>query len=148
MPEEDVVEDFARQLEEVCRLADSHTHRGGGMEESDNDWSDNEDEDQDMTTLGYQQLPVSDNEDSESEQSMTEEPQELVRPAPTIQLAPEDKIPDDTVDEIKSIMSKIQLPQEAIPEWAKSIPESMWLPKRTEPDSQEEGESSGHEKEG
>lgn len=47
-----------------------------------------------MTTLGYQQLPASDNEDSESEHSMAEEPQELVRPPPAIQLAPEDKIPD------------------------------------------------------
>ncbi|CAG8592343.1 9052_t:CDS:2 [Funneliformis mosseae] len=40
----------------------------------------------------------------------------------------QEKIPEDDLTIINSIMKNIKLPDSAIPEWAKSIPEEAWLP--------------------
>ncbi|CAG8571959.1 10401_t:CDS:2 [Gigaspora rosea] len=45
-----------------------------------------------------------------------------------IRASDQEKISDDDVAVISSIMKNIKLPDSAVPEWAKVIPEEAWLP--------------------
>ncbi|RHZ71875.1 hypothetical protein Glove_251g28 [Diversispora epigaea] len=47
-----------------------------------------------------------------------------------LQISPsnEERIPDDDLNIINSIMKNVQIPDSSIPEWAKVIPEESWLP--------------------
>ncbi|CEG85071.1 hypothetical protein RMATCC62417_18803 [Rhizopus microsporus] len=69
-------------------------------------------------SFGYQLLPQDD-----------EEEEEEMKEAMEIELDPKDELDAKTCDFIKSIMSRIELKEEAIPDWAKTIPESAWMPK-------------------
>ncbi|KAG0952847.1 hypothetical protein G6F29_003361 [Rhizopus arrhizus] len=101
--EEDVVEEFARQLEEVVHI-----------EDEDND-----------SFFWYQQLPQNEEGGWELLESDNEEEEETQGPL-NIRLDPSQKIDAETSDLIKTIMSKIEISN--VPEWAKSIPESSWMP--------------------
>ncbi|KAG1465993.1 hypothetical protein G6F55_000774 [Rhizopus delemar] len=101
--EEDVVEEFARQLEEVVHI-----------EDEDND-----------SFFGYQQLPQDEEDGWEPLESDNEEEEETQGPL-NIRLDSSQKIDAETSDLIKAIMSKIEISN--VPEWAKSIPESSWMP--------------------
>ncbi|KAJ2810762.1 hypothetical protein GGI24_006951 [Coemansia furcata] len=41
-----------------------------------------------------------------------------------------DKMSDEHIDQIKSIMAGIQLSDAAIPEWSRRVPEGSWMPRR------------------
>ncbi|KAI8375026.1 hypothetical protein EDC96DRAFT_497629 [Choanephora cucurbitarum] len=72
----------------------------------------------------YQQLM---SEDEEEEQ---EEGEEVDLDAPlVIKVEPSNQLNSETSDLIRSIMSNIQLSNDAIPDWAKKIPEDAWLPR-------------------
>ncbi|ORZ04776.1 hypothetical protein BCR42DRAFT_398562 [Absidia repens] len=145
----DVVENFARQLDELCATTE--------------DLCTSDDE---MVPFGYEQLPQEDEDDgtdeidefdyndnvknadsalpchsnvSTTDMSVLDEDdvdrRELVLPitAPlTISLDRNEAIPEETSTLIKDIMKKCELPDRAIPDWAKSIPESSWMPKMNE----------------
>ncbi|KAL7752516.1 hypothetical protein RI367_002050 [Sorochytrium milnesiophthora] len=67
-----------------------------------------------------------DDEDKEKVSSAPPPPQPLVidlSDVPTDAL-----LTKETVQSIQDIMRGIQIPDSAIPEWAKSLPEEMWLP--------------------
>ncbi|CEI95638.1 hypothetical protein RMCBS344292_09818 [Rhizopus microsporus] len=70
-------------------------------------------------SFGYQLLPQDDEEEEEEE----------IKEAMEIELDPKDELDAKTCDFIKSVMSRIELKEEAIPDWAKTIPESAWMPK-------------------
>ncbi|KAI9365216.1 hypothetical protein BD770DRAFT_406462 [Pilaira anomala] len=111
----DIVEDFARQLDEVVRIQS--------------------DDDEDEDNFGYAMLPQ-DEDDEEGtnmyqalESDEEEEDVQDIQDPFTIEVSSSDSLNPETTDLIKSIMANIQLSDEAIPEWAKKIPESAWLPR-------------------
>ncbi|OBZ91894.1 hypothetical protein A0J61_00057 [Choanephora cucurbitarum] len=119
--DEDFVEDFARQLDSIVRIQEQH------QEEEDEEESFNED------TSEYQQIPQ-DEEDMYqqlmSEEEEIEEEVEVDLDAPlVIKVEPSNQLNSETSDLIRSIMSNIQLSNDAIPDWAKKIPEDAWLPR-------------------
>ncbi|KAJ2773897.1 hypothetical protein IWQ57_001076 [Coemansia nantahalensis] len=76
---------------------------------------------------------------AETAERCSEEPE---RTAPPTREAPEaargpitvattDEMPAEHVAQIRHIMAGIQLSEDATPEWAKRIPESAWMPRRT-----------------
>jgi hypothetical protein len=46
-----------------------------------------------------------------------------------LNVKPVEPLDEETVQQIKDIMKNITIPDDAIPEWAKRIPEHLWLPK-------------------
>ncbi|KAI7885197.1 hypothetical protein K492DRAFT_204251 [Lichtheimia hyalospora FSU 10163] len=124
-PSEDIVEDFARQLEQVCSITPASQTQEG--HESDSE-SENE------IPFGYEQLAQEEDEGvsltDEDEDDDREQVIDLPQGPPTLSpLEKSEEISEDTANTIKSIMSKIQLSDQAVPEWAKAIPESMWIPR-------------------
>ncbi|KAI8074998.1 hypothetical protein BC940DRAFT_287173 [Gongronella butleri] len=130
-PAFDVVEDFARQLDELCATtAQLDTY------------SDDDADDDAQVPFGYEQLPQDgddgtssddndDNDDQESQENtnMMESPLNASNAEPLeLRVDPNDNIPQPTSDLILGIMKNITLPDHAIPDWAKSIPESSWMP--------------------
>ncbi|KAI9268336.1 hypothetical protein BDA99DRAFT_558492 [Phascolomyces articulosus] len=139
-PEHDVVEDFARQLEKVCAISPSMTTHH--QDENDNGYttiqdqeSDDHDSVMDQVPHGYQQLAQDEDEgvslieDEEGEQQEEEYRVQQLQDPLRVSLDKSEEIPEDTANTIKSIMKNIQMPDHAVPDWAKAIPESMWLPK-------------------
>ncbi|CAO3588728.1 unnamed protein product [Absidia cylindrospora] len=140
----DVVESFARQLDELCATTESLCTS-----------------DDETIPFGYEQLPQEDEDDgtveidefdyndiakevdglhsyaSVKDISVLDEGdvdrfREQVLPVTstlTISLDRNESIPEETSALIKDIMKKCELPNRAIPDWAKSIPESSWMPK-------------------
>ncbi|KAJ3201774.1 hypothetical protein HDU82_007883 [Entophlyctis luteolus] len=111
----------------------------------------------DPALAGYQLLdddydPGSDkdNEDDADEVDADDRDEQLP-PRPVLVAKQSDLLSNDNVDTIKSIMSSIMIPSSAIPDWAKSIPEVLWLPKvevldfgslpKVHPDSKKTSES-------
>ncbi|KAI9313560.1 hypothetical protein BX666DRAFT_709784 [Dichotomocladium elegans] len=120
---DDVVEEFARQLEQA-------------KVDNDSDGSISGDEG-DEIPFGYEQLPQ-DEDEGVSLSDETEETSSLPMEhfeAPSLALPPAEEISEDTANTIRTIMSTIQLSDRGIPEWARNIPESMWLPKLNSSDS-------------
>ncbi|CDS12995.1 hypothetical protein LRAMOSA05179 [Lichtheimia ramosa] len=123
-PSEDVVEDFARQLEQVCSITPvnptQHSH------ESDSE-SENE------IPFGYEQLAQEEDEGvslTDEDEDDREPVIDLPQGPPTLSpLEKSEEISEDTANTIKSIMSKIKLSDQAVPDWAKAIPEDMWIPR-------------------
>ncbi|CDH50949.1 predicted protein [Lichtheimia corymbifera JMRC:FSU:9682] len=143
-PSEDVVEDFARQLEQVCSITPVHqtTHQQGSESDSE---SDNE------IPFGYEQLAQEEDEGvslTDEDEDDREPVIDLPQGPPTLSpLEKSEEISEDTANTIKSIMSKIQLSDQAVPEWAKAIPESMWMPRLDDSSnsSGSNGSNSNHE---
>ncbi|KAI9473681.1 MAG: hypothetical protein EXX96DRAFT_578930 [Benjaminiella poitrasii] len=112
----DIVEDFARQLDEIVNI------RGDNNEEEEEEFNDDH--------FGYQALPQ--DEDEYHQLNSDEEDDclnvELKEPL-TIDLQPSERLSPETTDLIKSIMNNVQLSDRAIPGWAKKIPEHAWLPR-------------------
>ncbi|OAD08143.1 hypothetical protein MUCCIDRAFT_76938 [Mucor lusitanicus CBS 277.49] len=124
---EDIVEDFARQLDEEV---DAVQEQQSQTNDSD------QDDDDDDRMFGYQQLPQDDNDDDEhmygqlaSDDDDEDENQGDIKDPLQIDVAEADQLQPETSDLIKSIMSNIKLSEDAIPEWAKKIPEEAWLPR-------------------
>ncbi|KAJ3393916.1 hypothetical protein HDU92_007396 [Lobulomyces angularis] len=78
---------------------------------SDNDYNSYE---------GYEQLP----DDDFEEFKLSPKPEPL-----QIKLEPVKMMSNEHVVKIKEVMNSIQIPEEFIPQWAKYIPESEWIPK-------------------
>ncbi|KAL7318067.1 hypothetical protein PS15m_004339 [Mucor circinelloides] len=132
---EDIVEEFARQLDEVVRIQNAMDEEVDEVQEqSQVNVSDEDDDDDDDCMFGYQQLPQDDDEENmygqlASEDDDDEENQVDIKDPLQIEVAEADQLQPETFDLIKSIMSNIKLSEEAIPEWAKKIPEEAWLPR-------------------
>ncbi|GAA5803627.1 hypothetical protein EDC94DRAFT_585261 [Helicostylum pulchrum] len=105
----DIVEEFARQLDEVVRIQ-----------------SDEEEDDDDFDNFGYEPLPQDDDEDMYQQ---LESDEEDAQDPLNIDVDSSASLKPETSDLIKSIMANIQLSDEAVPDWAKKIPESAWLPR-------------------
>ncbi|KAI9301467.1 hypothetical protein BJ944DRAFT_243244 [Cunninghamella echinulata] len=149
-PGVDIVEDFARQLDELCMNAPH-------LQDDEDD-----DEDGDIP-FGYEQLPQDeegfgalnsddDYNNEEEEENINkkdtmlensdiimneiEQQQQTIDPSTlksfTIAVDTSEKLPTETSDLIMNIMKNIDLPDHAIPLWAKNIPESKWMPKLKE----------------
>ncbi|KAG2178800.1 hypothetical protein INT43_001646 [Umbelopsis isabellina] len=125
MGSRDEVEDFARKLDQLV-INQQH--------DEDDDEDEDEDEDFDNDAFGYQQLPQdtdgpeTDSGHNENGSTFTHETDQPSRTEPVQYQAGEDNnIPEDQVEFIKNVMSKIQLPA---PDWAKRLPEERWLPRR------------------
>ncbi|GAB5588128.1 phosphate system positive regulatory protein pho81 [Umbelopsis nana] len=106
----DVVEDFARRLDQIVLQQAEAT-----QQDSDDEYSQN-----DMDLFGYEQLPQDDNEDDDplSAHSDVDTHAHFI-PAPIQFEANKDTdIPEDQAEFIKNVMSKLQLPT---PEWAKQF---------------------------
>ncbi|GBB99677.1 hypothetical protein RclHR1_00360026 [Rhizophagus clarus] len=85
------------------------------------------DEDENYVPFGYEVLPQDDEEDVQENNDIAF--QQEGRPKVLhIYTNDQEKIPDDDLAVINSIMKNIKLPDTSIPEWAKSIPEEAWLP--------------------
>ncbi|KAI9261708.1 hypothetical protein BY458DRAFT_515692 [Sporodiniella umbellata] len=108
----DIVELETEQIKEFTRQLEVHIESDEEVEES----------------FGYQQLPQDEDECWEQLESDNEESNGPMQ----IELEPSHRIDSETCDLIKSIMSKVQLSEQAIPDWAKQIPESSWLPRTEE----------------
>ncbi|KAF1804030.1 hypothetical protein FB192DRAFT_1370886 [Mucor lusitanicus] len=134
---EDIVEDFARQLDEVVRIQDAMDAEVDAVQEQQSQTNDSDqDDDDDDRMFGYQQLPQDDNDDDEhmygqlaSDDDDEDENQGDIKDPLQIDVAEADQLQPETSDLIKSIMSNIKLSEDAIPEWAKKIPEEAWLPR-------------------
>ncbi|KAI8390214.1 hypothetical protein BD560DRAFT_419337 [Blakeslea trispora] len=118
--DEDFVEDFARQLDSIVRIQDDNREEVQEEEEFVNE-----------DTYGYQQIPQ---DEDMYQQLMSDEEEEEVEEADldaplVIEVEPSNQLNSETSDLIKSIMSNIQLSNDAIPDWAKKIPEDAWLPR-------------------
>ncbi|KAJ2958237.1 hypothetical protein NQZ79_g6128 [Umbelopsis isabellina] len=119
----DEVEDFARKLDHLVM-----NQQQSQREDED------EDEDFDFDAFGYQQLPQDAvgpeavGDDNENGSTFSHETDEPSRTEPIqYQTGEDNSIPEDQVEFIKNVMSKIQLPA---PDWAKRLPEERWLPRR------------------
>ncbi|KAI7898174.1 uncharacterized protein BX663DRAFT_525947 [Cokeromyces recurvatus] len=114
----DIVEDFAKQLDKIVHIQENN--------------SSETDEEEELDTFGYQALPQEDNyqllDSDDEDHSYTLEKETYIE-APIIELEPSERLSSDTTNLIKSIMNNIQLSDEAIPDWAKKIPEHAWLPR-------------------
>ncbi|KAL9553017.1 hypothetical protein MBANPS3_003482 [Mucor bainieri] len=135
---EDIVEDFARQLDEVVRIQDAMDAEVDQVQEQQSQANDSDEDDDDGDRMfGYQQLPQDDDDDYEenmygqlaSEDEDNDGNEGDIKDPLQIDVAEADQIQPETSDLIKSIMSNIKLSEEAIPEWAKKIPEEAWLPR-------------------
>ncbi|KAJ3124719.1 hypothetical protein HK098_000915 [Nowakowskiella sp. JEL0407] len=86
--------------------------------------NDVEDDDEAEDNFGY--VPL-DNSDQDTDKIELEEA-EIPEP-PTLIVKSKDKLSDDDSELIKNIMSNFSMPASAVPDWAKVIPEEMWIPK-------------------
>ncbi|KAL1935093.1 hypothetical protein VTP01DRAFT_4233 [Rhizomucor pusillus] len=93
--------------------------------DTDANSDDDEDDELEGVPFGYEQLPQDEDEGVSLDQ---DDQQDRVLEAPSITLDKSEELPEETANTIKSIMSKIQIPESAIPDWAKDIPESEWMP--------------------
>ncbi|KAG0185406.1 hypothetical protein DFQ28_009390 [Apophysomyces sp. BC1034] len=117
--EGDIVEEFARQLDDVC-LHNSPNELEGDV--SDDDLGE--------IPFGYELLPQDEEEISVGHSSETElEVQETFVRTMTVSLDESEKIPEETSELIKSIMSNIKLSAKSTPDWANTIPELLWMPR-------------------
>ncbi|KAI8842723.1 hypothetical protein BJ741DRAFT_574461 [Chytriomyces cf. hyalinus JEL632] len=112
--------------------ADSEFDRFDAQEQqvSDDDEEDEEDSTFEYAELGYEKLDDCDEESLEAEQgSSSDDIDTSAVAAPVISVQTEQLIASEDLDAIKSVMSAIAMPESAVPDWAKSIPEALWLPK-------------------
>ncbi|CAO3614245.1 unnamed protein product [Mucor fragilis] len=118
---EDIVEDFARQLDEVVRIQDAMDAAVDEVQEQQSQANDSDEEDDDDCMFGYQQLPQDDDDDENmygqlaSEDDDDDENQGDIKDPLEIAVAEADQIQPETSDLIKSIMSNIKLSEDAIP---------------------------------
>ncbi|CAO3621573.1 unnamed protein product [Cunninghamella echinulata] len=154
-PGVDIVEDFARQLDELCMNAPH-------VPDDDDDDEDEDEDEEDNVPFGYEQLPQDEegfgvlnseddynNEEEEedinkkdtmlenSDVIMNDIEQQQINDSSTLKsftiaVDTSEKLPTETSDLIMNIMKNIDLPDHAIPLWAKNIPESKWMPKLEE----------------
>ncbi|CAG8456320.1 15132_t:CDS:2 [Acaulospora morrowiae] len=106
-------------LFEVNDLSSSFSTLADPSELENQNSNDNyEDDDEEcLEPFGYELL----SQDDDDENHLT--PENL-----QIYTSEVERIPDDDLAVINSIMKNIQIPDSAIPEWAKVIPEEAWLP--------------------
>ncbi|KAI8096961.1 uncharacterized protein BX664DRAFT_70088 [Halteromyces radiatus] len=107
------------------------------LPQDDNQDDDNDDDDDNMddpnqqinsqNSIDYSYHTM---EDEESMNDIDLQSHVAVETKPlTISLNPEDSISKETSNMILNIMKNIELPDSAVPDWAKAIPESSWIPK-------------------
>ncbi|CAO3614241.1 unnamed protein product [Mucor fragilis] len=119
----------------VVRIQDAMDAAVDEVQEQQSQANDSDEEDDDDCMFGYQQLPQDDDDDENmygqlaSEDDDDDENQGDIKDPLEIAVAEADQIQPETSDLIKSIMSNIKLSEDAIPEWAKKIPEEAWLPR-------------------
>ncbi|KAI8882323.1 hypothetical protein K501DRAFT_251561 [Backusella circina FSU 941] len=122
---EDIVEEFARQLDQIVRIQDEQELYTEPMNDDDDSV--------DYDDMGYQQLPQDDNDNDgfypPIESDDEEEDAVDMRAPVSIKISPSQTMDPGTTDLIKSIMNNISLPEESIPDWARRIPESAWFPR-------------------
>ncbi|ORX56620.1 hypothetical protein BCR36DRAFT_409810 [Piromyces finnis] len=97
-----------------------------------NDNSDIENE-MDDPYSGYMPLNgyclLDDDEENEDCNNIDEEKEKALKKNKLVIEATKDsKISEDDLNIINSVMSKISIPESSIPEWAKKIPEELWMP--------------------
>ncbi|KND01338.1 uncharacterized protein SPPG_03150 [Spizellomyces punctatus DAOM BR117] len=100
---------------------------------------DSDEEEEEEYSYGYTPLnsgyePLGGDADGEDEIDGQGEPttlqSQLKAPEPlTITMDKNSIIDNDDLTIIQSVMSTITIPESAIPEWAKAVPEEQWLPK-------------------
>ncbi|RKP08281.1 hypothetical protein THASP1DRAFT_29914 [Thamnocephalis sphaerospora] len=78
-------------------------------------------DDDEFGDYGY--APLSDEPDAQEN-----EDQAATTVAPLVVPPPSEPIPEADAQLIREVMARFQFPEEAVPAWAKSIPESAWLP--------------------
>ncbi|KAJ3249130.1 hypothetical protein HDU78_007092 [Chytriomyces hyalinus] len=144
--EVDFSEAFPQTIENSQTSATQQMHMGPEveMDEAESEFdrfdaqdqqvSDEEDDEEDNTfeyaELGYEKLDDCDEESFDAEQgSSSEDVDTSAVAAPIISVQTEQLIASEDLDAIKSVMSAIAMPDSAVPDWAKSIPEALWLPK-------------------
>ncbi|KAI8322773.1 hypothetical protein GQ54DRAFT_297172 [Martensiomyces pterosporus] len=70
--------------------------------------------------------------DKDTASASTTPPQAPEQIAPIeVRIDSKNRMPAEHIDQIKGIMAGIQISDQAIPEWAKRVPESAWMPKRS-----------------
>ncbi|KAG0164995.1 hypothetical protein DFQ30_009101 [Apophysomyces sp. BC1015] len=133
--EGDIVEEFARQLDDglLNRVQGYFLLRSvvvclhNSPNELEGDVSD---DDLGEIPFGYELLPQDEEEISVGHSSETElEVQETFVRTMTVSLDESEKIPEETSELIKSIMSNIKLSAKSTPDWANTIPELLWMPR-------------------
>ncbi|CAB4401140.1 uncharacterized protein OCT59_001872 [Rhizophagus irregularis] len=98
------------------------------MNNTSNEEVNSESDEENFVPFGYEALPQDDEEEDVQENNDFAFQQEERPKVLQIHTNDQDKIPDDDLAVINSIMKNIKLPDTSIPEWAKSIPEEAWLP--------------------
>ncbi|KAJ3069158.1 hypothetical protein HDU98_007763 [Podochytrium sp. JEL0797] len=79
--------------------------------------------------LGYEALADSDEPEDELNEEADRQGAEQPIPAPPVlEISESDLIPTDDMETIRCVMMSISLPESSMPDWAKDIPESQWLP--------------------
>ncbi|CEP14314.1 hypothetical protein [Parasitella parasitica] len=117
---EDIVEDFARQLDQVVRIQDMMVEEFQEVREQQQ--LDDSDQDDEKVIFGYQQLPQDDVDNGfdqlasdDDEEKQDEVNQASIKESLKLEVAASDQLKPETSDLIKSIMSNIRLSDEAIP---------------------------------
>ncbi|KAJ3135202.1 hypothetical protein HK100_002973 [Physocladia obscura] len=102
---------------------DYQSESGNSEQDSENDLA--------YAELGYTQLADDDIDDDDDDDNESTQPnQQRTEPEPPILIAqPSDLLPEDDLNIIKSVMLGIKIPDSAVPDWAKAIPEEKWIPK-------------------
>ncbi|KAL1922470.1 uncharacterized protein VTP21DRAFT_10009 [Calcarisporiella thermophila] len=132
----DVVEDFAKQLDELCLNSHSRPNPDNVDDPAEEDAAYSED----PSALGYVQLPRSDDEHSDEDDEDLNECNDnpidndeslnsSLNSPPVIKIGRDSEMNKDDLELINAVMKNIQMPESAIPEWAKAIPEEVWMPK-------------------
>ncbi|KAJ3241719.1 hypothetical protein HDU81_011043 [Chytriomyces hyalinus] len=133
------------EMDEADIESEAQAQRANEGEDDDDDEEDNTFE---YAEMGYEKLDDCDEESFEAEQGSSEDVDTSAVTAPIISVQTEQLIasgalfilfshrvdgltltPKEDLDAIKSVMSAIAMPESAVPDWAKSIPEALWLPK-------------------
>ncbi|RIA96530.1 hypothetical protein C1645_754509 [Glomus cerebriforme] len=89
------------------------------------------DDEENFVPFGYEALPQDDDDDIQVENNdftFQQEEDSLQPKVLQIHTNDQEKITDEDLAVINSIMKNIKLPDTSIPEWAKRIPEEAWLP--------------------
>ncbi|RUS23250.1 hypothetical protein BC937DRAFT_89720 [Endogone sp. FLAS-F59071] len=103
------------------------------MQTKNNDGSDSDFDDSELASFAYQQLPQDEDERielQEDEDMNGDVDAEHARPLPaiTFKLPTEERISEADLAVINNVMKNFKLPDTAVPDWAKVVPEEAWLP--------------------
>ncbi|KAJ2380053.1 hypothetical protein GGI05_006435, partial [Coemansia sp. RSA 2603] len=82
--------------------------------------------------MDLKSMPIADNTEHKASTSITKSEDTAERKPDPLQVTVAAPMSAEHISQIRNVMAGIQLNEDAIPEWAKRVPESAWMPRRQE----------------